>query len=100
MKGTFDQAEPLIKKRLEGVAATEYSVAYNDEHHAVLVQMADRDPGLLALVMREWCAMADACERCWPHDGERVAIGESFSGGDVPGSVHPRCMCCETIVAA
>ena len=51
-------------------------------------------------MLREWSAMLEACERCWPHDGERVGLDEGFFGGDEPGSVHPRCQCSETIVSA
>ena len=86
--------------RIARTATTESARAYNDEHEERLrdlVLSGDLDPGE---VLREWSALIDACERCWPHDGEQVRIDESFVGGDVPGSVHPRCACSEILVSA
>ena len=89
-----------LKPRSERTAATESAHAYNDEHRELVRGFAKYDDELDEMLMREWSAMIDACERCWPHDGERVGIDEAFSGGDEPGSMHPRCLCVEVIVSA
>lgn len=85
--------------RIARTAATEAARAYNDEHeHRLrdLVASGDVDPEHL---MREWCAMLDACSLCWPYDGERVGLLDSFSGGE-PGTMHPRCACTAIVVSA
>lgn len=89
--------------RLDRTASTETSRAFNDEQRRALADAAARDERIAeqlreTRVMREWNAMLDACERCSPHDGERVAYTDSFSGGDEPGEMHPRCMCTATLV--
>lgn len=96
---TVGQSRKLFLPRLERSASTEVARAYNEEHRAALREVARQDPELCARLQREWCAMVDSCERCWPHDGERVDIDEHFAGGDEPGSMHPRCMCIATVVA-
>lgn len=93
-------SEKVFRPRLERAATTEAARAYSDEHAAVLRELAAREPGVAVRLMREWSAMVDACERCWPHDGERAGLTESYAGGDEPGSVHPHCACVETVVEA
>jgi hypothetical protein len=93
-------AERAFDARLERTARTEAARAYNDEHLEAVREVARRDPELGARLMREWSAMADACPRCSPHDGERVGIDEDFEGGDRPGDMHPHCQCVEYVVAA
>lgn len=91
--------EPMQAK-IARTAETEAARAYNDEHlerARDMLAAGDLPPGAL---LREWSALIDACEACWPHDGERTGIDESFSGGEEPGSVHPRCRCSDIIVAA
>jgi hypothetical protein len=89
-----------LKSRVERTAESEATRAYNDEHAERardLVAQGDLDP---SAVLREWSAEIDACEHCWPMDGERVKIDESFPGGYEPGEVHPRCRCSDIIVSA
>ena len=89
-----------MQAKIARTAETEAARAYNDEHlerARDMLAAGDLPPGAL---LREWSALIDACEACWPHDGERTGIDESFSGGEEPGSVHPRCRCSDIIVAA
>ncbi len=89
-----------LERRIARTAETESTRAYNDEHAERLrdlVARGDLDPDR---VLREWSALLDACEDCWPHDGERVGVSDSFSGGDEPGDVHPRCRCTALLVSA
>ena len=91
--------EPLLPK-IARTAETEATRAFNDEHLEHVRDMIARGDVPEHLVMREWSALIDACERCFPLDGVRVGVAESFPGGEEPGSVHPRCRCSELIVAA
>lgn len=97
---TRKAAERGFDARLERTARTEAARAYNEEHREAAREIARRDPELGSRLMREWSAMADACERCLPHDGERVGIDEDFDYGDEPGNMHPHCQCVEHVVAA
>jgi len=92
--------ERAIAPSLDRAAATETARAYNGEHRAAALDFARANPEAASKMLREWSAMLEACERCWPHDGERVGLDEGFFGGDEPGSVHVRCACTETIVSA
>jgi hypothetical protein len=87
-----------FEPRLDRVARSETAEAYGDEHRASVARLARRYPEETATLGKRWSALLDACERCWPHDGETVALDEEFSGGAVPGSVHPRCQCTEVLV--
>lgn len=98
----------LMRARLARVARTEVAVAYSEEHREALRDVVAYDrrfrDGALAeeiasSIRRRWSAMADACERCWPLDGEEVGIDESFSAGE-PGGMHPHCACVEYLVRA
>ena len=96
-----------MRLRVVRTAETEVARAYADEHDEALSDIVEHDrafrDGELAemletRVMRQWSAMADACERCWPLDGIEVGIGEPFPGGAEPGGMHPRCRCIEVLV--
>lgn len=98
--GAVSATRDAMLPRIERTAETESARAYNDEHAERardMVARGDLDPDA---VLREWSAEIDACERCWPLDGERARIDESFSSGLEPGEVHPRCRCVDVIVAA
>ena len=99
-KAVARATELAFDARLKRAAATEAARAYNDEHRAAARDFARDNPEAASKMLREWSAMLEACERCWPHDGERVGLDESYFGGDEPGSVHVRCACTETIVSA
>lgn len=99
----------LMGPRIVRTAQTEIAQAYSDEHRLVPTEIAAfdrkfRDGDLANQIedglVREWCAMLEACPVCSAHDGDQVRIGESFSGGDEPGSMHPRCQCFDVIVPA
>ena len=96
-----------IAVRVRRTAETEVATAYSNEHREALTDLVEHDrsfrDGELAdriedRTAREWSALIDACERCWPLDGVRVGIGEPFPGGEEPGEVHPRCRCIELLV--
>jgi hypothetical protein len=92
-----------MKPRIVRTATTETSQAYSAERRAALSDAIEHDKEFAASVrgdrlMREWVAMLDACEHCWPHDGERVDVGDSFGGGDEPGEMHPHCHCFDVLV--
>lgn len=97
---TTDKLVRAFEPGLRRAAATETARAYNGEHRAAALDLARSDPESAAKMLREWSAMLDACEKCWPHDGERVGLDESFGAGDEPGGMHPHCNCVETIVSA
>lgn len=93
-----------MKARADRTALTEVATAYNDEHRAAILDgMAYRPDFRDAIdsagIVREWSCRLEACDHCWPHDGEQVPIGESYSGGDEPGYVHPRCACTDLLVS-
>jgi hypothetical protein len=98
---------PMVA-RVDRTASTEVAQAFADEHSRALADVIDFDKtyrdGALAdkiesEMVREWVAMLDACDRCWPHDGEQVGINESFGGGDEPGFMHARCRCYEILTS-
>lgn len=95
----------LMATRIVRTAASETAHAYNDEHHHALqdaIRYDDRIERELAEaeIVAEWSALIDACEMCWPHHGEQVAIGDSYRGGAFPGSMHPHCRCTEIYTTA
>jgi hypothetical protein len=96
----------MMRARLARAARTEVARAYSEEHREAIRDVVDYDrrfrDGQLATeiesaLRRRWSAMADACERCSPCDGEEVGINESFSCGE-PGGMHPHCACIEYLV--
>lgn len=89
-----------VDARLGRAAVTETARAYGSEHRQAAIEYAAANPEAASKLLREWSAMIEACDRCWPHDGERTGLDESFSGGDEPGAMHPHCACVDTIVAA
>lgn len=94
-----DRTRSLLAPSVERTAKTEIASAYNDEHRAALLDMRE---DLVEVVMRRWDSANDkrTCQRCHDHDGEEVGIGEDFAGGDLPGDMHPNCLCVEVIVNA
>lgn len=94
------RSKTLLASRIERTAITETAHAYNDEHRSLLVEAVRYGDIAEDAVMREWSALLDACERCWPLDGEQARVDESFPGGYEPGDVHPRCACVEIVVAS
>jgi hypothetical protein len=100
-------AAAAMASKVERTARTEVASAFSDEHAEALRDIVDydrrwRDGELAALieqkVVRQWNALLDACDRCWPYDGEQVGIDEEFPGGAVPGGQHPHCCCTEVLV--
>lgn len=94
------KTERAFASRLERAAVTEAARAFNDEIHSRLelaVKVGEVDPNGFWI---EWNALVDACERCAPLHGERIRAGESFPGGEMPGSVHVHCRCTSVIVEA
>lgn len=94
--------------RLGRLASTETSQAYNDEHAAEwadFVDTAKTDPRnliWLGLLFRRWDAILDrkTCPICARLDGEVAIVGQGFSSGYEPGSVHPHCRCIDTTYLA
>jgi hypothetical protein len=95
--GAVSKAVEAKASALDRIVATEIPRTYNDQHRADAAELALKHPDLFADVVERWDAMLDACERCWSHDGETTPIGDSFSGGDEPGYMHPRCRCLRTL---
>jgi hypothetical protein len=94
-----------MKARADRTALTEVSTAYNDEHRAGIEDGIAHHPRFreavaAARVMRRWdCSLERTCSACLSHEGELAPVGDSFSGGDEPGSMHPRCACSDTLVS-
>ncbi|MCG8423689.1 MAG: phage head morphogenesis protein [Proteobacteria bacterium] len=75
----------------ERVARTEVMAAYNDRHHAALVEVDAQDPGY----QQRWDAAADrrTCDVCGPLDGKTAAMEGVFPGGFRRPPAHPNCRC-------
>lgn len=82
--------------RLELIAATESSKAYNEGRTIAALNY----DGSLEL-FKVWDSTLDnhSCHQCSSNDGEMVEIGEKFSFGE-PGEVHPNCQCTYNILSA
>ena len=77
------------KELAEMIARTEISAAQN----AGLARAgADFEEGTGQPVSMVWMVDGDPCPICEEHDGEVVAIGGLFDGGDFP-PMPPNCMC-------
>lgn len=96
-----DQATRSVDFRLRRTAATETSVAYNDEANEILQHVggaiADAPAG--KLLWKRWEAVLDRglCGKCANYDNQVVRCNESFRGGEIPGTVHPNCRCVEVL---
>ncbi len=84
--------------RVEMVAATETSQAFNAERENETTEYVQRQSSDLApLLLKTWDATLDraTCSTCKGLDGTIVPWGFSFPGFAVPGDIHPRCRCIE-----
>ena len=83
--------------RLDRIAATETAQAYNAAHDegAGWVAEQHRDARWMPLIVKRWDATLDKrlCPTCRDMHGRLAVIGMSFTGGKLPGHVHPRCRC-------
>ena len=80
------------KWRLDRIAVTENSVAFNDariETVDLSVQQADLEAKTGLKLVAYWDALLDACENCNSLDGK----DEPHWGGERPGAVHVNCRC-------
>jgi len=84
--------------RLERIAATETAQAFNTAKTHEVERRAER-AGIV--LMKTWDASLDkrTCSVCSGLDGTSARVGESYPGGQEPGSVHSYCRCTETISA-
>jgi len=84
--------------RLERIAATENAQAFNAAKTLEVERRAERAGVVL---MKTWDATLDkrTCDVCSGLDGTSVRVGESYPGGQEPGSAHAMCRCTETISA-
>ncbi len=87
----FAHSESLY--RLEMIAATESSKAFN-EGRTVVSDQVEFD------AYKRWDATMDTrtCAICADADGEIVSINEQFINGE-PGSTHPNCRCTYSIIS-
>ena len=97
--GRVSKAIDSLDGRVQRIATTEVSQAWNDEHLDAVSRLGptlEED----SKAVNRWDATLDAktCSICASHDGEYAPVGESFSGGDLPGFVHPNCRCLSTLV--
>ncbi len=83
--------------RLESIAATEVSSAFNDERTRIEVAVADmgRDEEWLPFFVKVWDATLDGrtCKVCDRLHGTKRGWGQNFAGGREPGRVHRFCRC-------
>lgn len=91
---TFQAAARKSAPRLELVAKTETSTAFNAERTEAAARIRSH-----VEMMRVWDATLDkrTCPTCDGLDGTMVPLGSSFRGGS-PGNVHPGCRCVESFV--
>lgn len=89
----LDDAFGDVASRLDAIATTEVSVAYNDEHR----RQTELEAHALPFMLKTWDADLDkrTCLVCEYMHGDTVHWGQSFKNGRMPGAVHPRCRCQE-----
>lgn len=94
------QANPLLvadAARLESIAATEVSNAFNDERTRIEVAVADmgRDEEWFPFFVKVWDSTLDGrtCKVCDRLHGTKRGWGQNFAGGREPGRVHRNCRC-------
>lgn len=95
-----EEAAKKVRGKADLIAATEVSQAFNHERERSS-NVAAAVLGLAAVLpMKRWDATLDrfTCSRCKKLDGELRAWGVAFTGGAVPGKVHPRCRCVQTTI--
>lgn len=78
----------LVDTRLETIAISENSQAFNQQRRAIANQIAERFD-----LVEIWDSRMDACDVCWGLNGSESFVGQGFPGGEYPGDVHPRCLC-------
>ncbi len=96
--GAFGGAARDQRFRIEMVAATETSQAFNAERDEAATDYVQRQDGNIApLLLKTWDATLDraTCSTCKGLDGTIRPWGFDFPGFAVPGDVHPRCRCIE-----
>ncbi len=80
--------------QLEGIAATEVSSAFNEEHDSALELLSEYpwSPG----IFKVWSALLDGrvCQRCYELDGRAVPVDGAWPEG-ASQPLHPRCRCME-----
>lgn len=89
----------LLNHRARVIAQHETLSAANEGRRQLWDQLQQRGalpPG----AQREWLTAEDerVCPICWPLNGTRVGIGESYPGNLEPGSAHIGCRCSEAMV--
>lgn len=98
----LDQADLDTDYRLDLIAVTETSTAYEDEFTSQTDRMParSRDRSWLPIVVIIWDSSLDKrrCRVCASASLEVRPLGMSFSGGMRPGHAHPRCRCVSVIV--
>lgn len=94
------QSNPVLvadADRLEAIAATEVSNAFNDERTRAEVAIAEvgREETWFPFFVKVWDATLDSrtCKLCSSLDGTKRAWGQNFRGGREPGRVHRNCRC-------
>jgi len=106
-----EEGQPKVRRslenqdyRLERIAATETSRAFNDEHSRGVDSIADdesnKEKHWFPFIVKRWDAILDrkTCAICRDHDGDIVPLGINFSNDDTPGEVHPNCRCMSTLI--
>lgn len=86
------EAAALVRGRIDRIAATESSQAFNTGLREEARRVArDRQ----VAVYRTWSALGDSCPRCSDNEGDTVRVDQPYKSGEEPGSVHPSCRCTE-----
>jgi SPP1 gp7 family putative phage head morphogenesis protein len=93
-KTSLKQVALSQEYRLARIAATEVAEAYGQAALAAYTAVPKSE------YQKRWDAELDlkTCHVCRDHHGETVPLNQSFSHGDEPGAVHPRCRCQPTLV--
>jgi hypothetical protein len=96
MTSPLKTASDAVSYRVDTIAATETSTAFETEHQrqAAHLQRASRETQWLAAVVKVWDSTLDTrlCSVCSSSTGEVRPLGIDFSSG-TPGHAHPRCRC-------
>ena len=96
MTSPLKSASDTVAYRVETIAATEASTAFQDEHarqEAHLLRAKPETKWAVAVV-KVWDSTLDRrlCPVCASSTGEVRPLGIDFSKGQ-PGHAHPRCRC-------
>jgi len=100
IKDPVGATNEALDYRLRRIAGTEIPHAYGRGHDEWLAILAVELGPEAALWAKRWDATLDmkTCRICRRMHGEVQPLGAAFTGGLLPGDVHPFCRCVPTLI--